>query len=148
LLGAGWEVYRRLPVDHENAALFEEASDPARETKLEIVLRRIPDNNEQLSIPIEIFSVDVASLQRELPAGKQTTEQLDAYLKRRMGQPVKAQLDERGQTTVKLRQGQWWIHARLSGTRELTWQLPINVAGRSQTVELTAENAYTRTKTF
>jgi hypothetical protein len=128
--------------------LFEDGGDPARETDLEIVLRRIPDNNERLSIPIEIFSVDVASIQRELPAGKQTNEQLDAYVRRRIGQPVKAQLDERGQTVVKLRQGQWWIHARLSGAHELTWQLPINVAGRAQTVELTSENAYTRAKTF
>ncbi|HVG38257.1 MAG TPA: hypothetical protein VM870_03150 [Pyrinomonadaceae bacterium] len=151
LFGAGWGIYRRLPVD-DGASLFEaNEAGAARETELVIMLRRAPNvtgGDSSLAIPVEIYSVDVAEVQRELVPGRQTAEQLDAFVKRRMGQPVKTRLDERGQAIVRIRPGKWWVHATLAGPPELGWQLPISVAGRTQTVELTAENAYTRAKTF
>ena len=61
---------------------------------------------------------------------------------------VEARLDEHGQATVKLAPGKWWIHATLIGAQNTEWHLPINVAGRQQTIELTPENAYARTKSF
>ncbi len=72
---------------------------------------------------------------------------------RRMGerQPLAAELDERGETTLAVPPGKWWVHATLSergGAEEVTWRLPVNVSGREATVELTPENAYTRAKSF
>jgi len=36
----------------------------------------------------------------------------------------------------------------LSGDEELEWRLPIKVSGRKQTVELTSQNIYARTRSF
>jgi hypothetical protein len=61
---------------------------------------------------------------------------------------VRARLDERGQAIVSVRPGRWWIHALLSGSQNVEWRLPVNVAGRQQTIELTSGNIYARTKSF
>jgi hypothetical protein len=61
---------------------------------------------------------------------------------------VSAKLDKQGQTSVVVSQGSWWLHAQLTGEENLEWRLPLNVAGRKQTVELTSQNVYTRTKSF
>ncbi len=69
----------------------------------------------------------------------------------RMGkrQPLTARFDERGETTISVPPGKWWVHAILPGAKEeLTWYLPVNVSGRERIVELTTENAYTRAKSF
>ena len=62
--------------------------------------------------------------------------------------PIKARLDQTGQATLTVPPGKWWIHATLAGTLNVEWRLPVNVAGRKQTAELTPENAYARTKSF
>jgi len=36
----------------------------------------------------------------------------------------------------------------LSGDENLEWRLPLNVEGSKQTVELTTQNIYTRTRSF
>jgi len=36
----------------------------------------------------------------------------------------------------------------LTSGEKIEWRLPVKVFGRGQTIELTAENAYERTKTF
>jgi hypothetical protein len=62
--------------------------------------------------------------------------------------PVRTQLDGRGQATVIVSPGRWWVHALLSGSLNVEWRLPVNVSGRQQTVELNAGNIYARTKSF
>ena len=62
--------------------------------------------------------------------------------------PVAAKLDQRGQTSVAVSPGSWWLHAQLAGEENLEWRLHLDVAGPTQTVELTAQNIYTRTKSF
>jgi hypothetical protein len=62
--------------------------------------------------------------------------------------PLEAQLNEQGQATVSVAPGRWWLHAVLVGQQNVEWRLPINVYGRRQTIQLTSENAYARTKTF
>ena len=62
--------------------------------------------------------------------------------------PVTAKLDKQGQTFVVVSKGSWWLHAQLSGEENLEWRLPIDVAGSKQFVELTAQNIYTRSRSF
>jgi hypothetical protein len=64
--------------------------------------------------------------------------------------PVRPQLDSNGRAVAKLSEGNWWIRATaaLAGGERIEWRLPIKVMGRGQTIELTSENAYERTKTF
>ena len=64
--------------------------------------------------------------------------------------PVRAQLDSNGRAVAKLSEGNWWIRATatLTSGEKIEWRLPVKAFGRGQTIELTAENAYERTKTF
>ena len=62
--------------------------------------------------------------------------------------PINARLDKQGNGTVMLAPGSWWLHATLLGDEQFEWRLPVTVVGARQTVELTPQNAYTRSKTF
>ena len=149
LVGAGWNIYRKLP-----------GGEPGRgsggvnalgETALQIVLRRAPEaSNAPLDIPVELYSIDVAAVRREYASEPRPGMRFDDFLARRMKShpPVTSRLDRSGQTTVLVVPGKWWIHALLSGEQNVEWRLPVEVAGRRQTVELTPENAYARMKSF
>jgi hypothetical protein len=145
LFGAGWTVYRRLPQEETDGARASQT------TVVRIVLRREGLDADSLAdTKIDLFSVDVAAARREFDDERRYGQRFEDFMTRRMGarQPVSARLDKDGQALVAVAPGRWWIHATLAGANELTWRLPVNVAGREQTVELTEANAYTRTKSF
>ncbi|HYG09553.1 MAG TPA: hypothetical protein VD835_06235 [Pyrinomonadaceae bacterium] len=150
LAGAGWLVYRRLPPDDTTHS----AGRQTRDTLLRIVILPRPANGGQnsaaTSTPVQLYSIDVAAAQREFLDERRPGQRFEEFIVRRMGarQPIRTQLDESGQTIVYVPPGRWWIHATQEGAQEVIWRLPINVAGREQTVELTAANAYMRTKRF
>lgn len=154
--GAGWSVYYHLPP----GAATNEASAP-RETLLRIVLFRPAEERaantttaaaKTSNISVQIYPLDVASVQREYFNERRPGVRFEDFLNRRMGarQPITARLDEGGRAVISVPQGRWWIHATLpaAGAHEVTWRLPVNVAGREQTAELTPANAYMRTKSF
>jgi hypothetical protein len=62
--------------------------------------------------------------------------------------PVNMKLDKQGQGSVMVSPGTWWLHAMLDGEEQLEWRLPVTVIGAKQIVELTPQNAYTRSKSF
>jgi hypothetical protein len=153
LAGAGWLVYRRLPLDA--AAHNPGSARQTRDTLLRIVVlpRRGDGENDDdanASTPVQLYSIDVAAAQREFLDERRPGQRFEDFIVRRMGarQPVRTQLDGSGQTIVYVPPGRWWVHATLEGAQEITWRLPVNVAGREQTVELNAANAYMRTKRF
>jgi hypothetical protein len=148
LLGAGWTIYRRLPQEESDEGYGARA---ARQTLLRIVLRRDAVGVDLVAdVPVELYSVDVAAARREFDDERRYGQRFEDFVTRRMGarQPVSTRLNGEGQTVVAVAPGRWWVHATLAGADELSWRLPVNVAGREQTVELTPENAYTRTKSF
>jgi hypothetical protein len=61
---------------------------------------------------------------------------------------IKSRLDKHGEAILNIGEGDWWIVAQLSGDNEIEWRLPVKVTGRKQSVELTADNAYGRSKVF
>jgi hypothetical protein len=143
--GAAWGVYGRLPrVGGEG----EGAAGSAAQTALRIVLRRSDASPSQLAV--QLYSVDVAAARREFEDERRYGQRFEDFVSRRMGarKPVSARLDAAGQAVVTVPHGRWWVHATLPGAPEITWRLPVNVAGREQTVELNETNALTRTKTF
>ena len=77
-------------------------------------------------------------------------KRFEDFLKERMKgrSPINARLDKQGQGSVTLAPGSWWLHATLSGDEQLEWRLPVTVSGTRQVIELTPQNAYTRSKTF
>lgn len=162
LAGAGWLVYRRLPADDAPHSLG--AAGQTRETLLRIVLVARSGSRVQSSAtddataaagaaaatPIQLYSIDVAAAQREFLDERRPGQRFEDFIVRRMGarQPIRTQLDQNGQAVVYVPPGRWWIHATQEGAQEVTWRLPVNVAGREQTIELTQANAYMRTKRF
>ena len=150
MFGAGWNVYRHLPGDGAAAMNFA-AADSGAETMLTVMLRG-DITGATVNSPIEIYPFDLVAAQREFQATPHLARQFDDFLLRRMHgiTPVKAQTDSAGRAVATLREGNWWLRATasLSGGETIEWRLPINVAGRTQTIELTMENAYERTKKF
>ena len=147
LVGAVWSIHRRAP--EGGPAAFAGAQQPA-ETMLRISIRQTEETPPTAHVPLQLYSVDVAAAQREFFDERRAGMRFEDFLARRMGgqRPITTQLDEQGQATVAVPPGRWWIHLTLSGQYELTWRLPVNVAGRERAVELTPENVYTRTKSF
>jgi hypothetical protein len=149
LFAAGWNVYRRLPADESWARA--ENYDTNANTELSLILR-----NDSAATPvntrIEIYPIDYAAAQRDYSAAVRPGKTFDDFLAQRMKGvvPVRAKFDDKGRAVAKLSLGNWWIRATatLTTSEEIEWRLPVNVLGRGQTVELTTENAYERTKKF
>jgi hypothetical protein len=82
----------------------------------------------------------------ERRAGKRFDDFLSERMKGR--KPVTARLDPQGEASLVISPGNWWLHALRSGEEDIEWRLPITISGRKQTVELTSQNVYTRTRSF
>lgn len=147
LFAAGWNVYRRLPADGSRPESF----DANANSVVTIVLRNDSAANS-INVQVEIYPLDYASAQRDFSAVLRPGKNFDDFLAQRIKGllPVRPQLDANGRAVAKLSEGNWWIRATtaLTGGERIEWRLPIKVLGRGQTVELTLENAYERTKTF
>jgi hypothetical protein len=145
LAGAGWLIYRQLPTSATD--------DPASRstTTLQIVLRQPPDSpGFALDVPISLYPVDIVAVRHEFFTEPRAGKRFEDFLKERMKgrSPINARLDKKGQSIIALPAGSWWLHATLPGDEQLEWRLPVKVTGTRQIVELTSQNAYTRSKSF
>lgn len=147
LLMAGWNVYRQLPASPTSG---DNGARSGNETSLQVILRQPSDYHGPLDVAIDLYPVDVSALQREFLSKPRAGTTFEEFLKGRMSgrTTVKGRLDKRGQATVSIEAGDWWLVAQLTGDNEIEWRLPISVSGRKQSVELTPENAYGRSKVF
>jgi hypothetical protein len=149
LFFAVWGVYRRLPRD-ENAPLGVREQPAA--TALRVVLRRpaVGSPAAGVKIPVQLYPINMAAARNEFDSEHRPGVRFEDFVTRLMGerQPISGELDEGGEAVILVPPGRWWVHATLTGSRELTWRLPVNVSGREKTVELTEENAYTRAQKF
>ncbi len=145
LVSAGWVIYRRLPTSAS------EVTSGYKTTILQIVLRQAPDSpGSGLDVAVELYPVDVIAVRHEFFMEPRAGKRFDEFLKDRMKgrSPISARLDKQGRGSVVIPPGNWWLHAKLSGDEELEWRLPVSVIGEKQMVELSSQNAYTRSKTF
>ena|ERR1043166_6300351 len=145
LVGAGWFIYRRLP---DSGA---EARSSQQTTTLQILISQAPENaGPGLDVTVSLYPVDIIAVQHEFFTEPRPGKPFEAFLKERMRgrTPVNTHLDKQGQGSVMLAPGSWWLHATLSGDEQLEWRLPVTVTGAKQVIELTPQNAYTRSKTF
>ncbi|HKU75084.1 MAG TPA: hypothetical protein VJR02_14320 [Pyrinomonadaceae bacterium] len=144
LVGAGWLIYRRLP---ESTAPV----DPSERTSLQILIKQTPDSvGQSLDVSVSLYPVDIIAVRHEFFTETRPGKRFEDFLKERMKgrAPVNARLDKQGSGSVSLAPGSWWLHATLSGDEQLEWRLPVTVTGAKQVIELTPQNAYTRSKTF
>jgi hypothetical protein len=146
LVVSGWLIYRSLP--HDPGSIPRAAN---ADTALQIVLRP-PVNNgaDALDIEVELYPFDIVAARHEYFTERRAGKRFDDFLSERMKgrAPITVKLDKQGQTFVAVGPGNWWLHAQLAGEENLEWRLPLNVAGSKQTVELTSQNIYTRTRSF
>src|SRR5215217_814380 len=145
LAGAGWWIYRRLP------ATGSEADANRQPTNLQIVIRQTPESvGPALDVAVSLYPVDIIAVRHEFFTEPPKGKRFEDFLKERMKgrSPVNARLDKQGNGAVLLSPGNWWLHATLSGDEQLEWRLPVTVVGSKQVIELTPQNAYTRSKTF
>jgi hypothetical protein len=146
---AGWNVYRHLPPDGSWART--EANNANVNSEMTIILRS-DSAATPVNTRIELYPIDFAAAQRDFSAAVRPGKTFDDFLAQRMKGlvPVRAQLDSSGRAVAKLSEGNWWIRATatLTSGEKIEWRLPVKVFGRGQTIELTAENAYERTKKF
>jgi hypothetical protein len=147
---AGWNIYRRLPTDDSVVPRLD-AADGRAKTQLRIVLNE-GLSNASLNSPVELYPFDLTAAQNEYQASPQLGKTFDDFLARRMHgvTPVQAPTDSHGRVVALLSSGNWWLRATAAlGTGEtLEWRLPFSVSGSAQTIELSAENAYEKTKKF
>ena len=147
LLLAGWLVYRKLPYTPPNDTTAQNAGT----TTVQIFLRRDQKNaSTAMDVPIELYPIDIVAVRHEFFAERRAGERFDDFVKQRMKgrEPINSRFDVQGQVTMSVTPGNWWIHVTLPGEEELEWRLPVSIGGRKQMIELTPQNAYTRTKTF
>ena len=146
LVGAGWLVYKKLPNDGVG-----DAATGSGQTTVEILLRPSPEMEAAaLDVPIEISPVDLVSVKQEYQAEPHTGKRFDEFRNERMrGRSlITTRLNKQGRASVAIPPGDWWVHAILSGDEDLEWRLHITITGYKQTIELTPQNAYTRSKSF
>jgi hypothetical protein len=146
LFVSGWLIYHSLPRQISS-------SPPATiaDTTLQIVLRP-PVNNgaDTLDIDVELYPFDIVAARNEYFTERRAGKRFDDFLSERMKgrAPVTAKLDKQGQAFVVVGPGSWWLHAQLAGEENIEWRVPLNITGSKQTVELTSQNIYTRSKSF
>jgi hypothetical protein len=145
IAGAGWLAYRELPVTSSDLD-----SDNRSKTNLQIVLRQPDGGGPGLDVAVSLYPVDVVAVRHEFFTEPRAGKRFEDFLKERMKgrSPVSTRLDKLGHGSITLAPGSWWLHAMLSGDEQLEWRLPVTVAGAKQVIELTPQNAYTRSKTF
>ena len=150
LVAAVWGVYARLP--HDGRSVVGASETGAGATLLRIRLRRdeIGFTVSDEKVSVQLFPINMAAARNEFDSEHRPGQRFEDFANRMMGdrQPLSADLDARGEASLAVPPGRWWIHATVNGERELTWRLPVNVSGREKSVELTPDNAYTRAKKF
>ena len=146
LSGGLWFVYQDLPHDKGPAG-----PNAAGQTTVQIVLRRSAEMRAQtLVIPVELSPIDLVAARHEYKVEPRPGKSFDQFARERMNgrREIKATLDSSGRTEVRIPHGQWWLHAVLTGEEDLEWWLQLNIQGERQTIELSLENVYTRSKSF
>jgi len=149
LFGAGWRVYRRLPSD-ATLRNVESAYGQANTRLIMMTSNGLIDAT--LNSPVELYPFDLTTIQREFQAYRRASKEFDDLLARRMQNvtPLKTPTDSKGRAVTFVSAGSWWLHATasLANGERLEWRLPLKIAGNEQTIELTTENAYERSKKF
>lgn len=145
LAGAAWLVYQRLPADGPvNARL-------ANQTAIQIALR-LPANLQgaRLDIPVEFSPVDIVAVRHEFNSEPRSGKRFDEFLKERKSGRVSVSvtLDNNGRGSANVPPGEWWVHAVAIGEEALEWRLHVKITGSEQTIDLTPENVYTRSRSF
>ena len=143
LVFAGWRIYRRLP----NESMISGTEGPPSQVTVVLNNPAIADSTR-----LELYPMDFAATQREFVINGRPGKSFEEFLAARLKtlSPTRTRFDQSGRAVARLSAGQWWLRATTTGASgELTeWRLPLTISQRVMTIELSADNAYERTKKF
>ena len=142
LVSAGALIYRGLP------AHTGETMRTGVERDLTIVVRTQASGTTR----IKLFPVDVAAIERDYKRNTRPGKSFEDFLAARLQDltPVTAETDGTGRALARVNEGNWWLVAisAFPGGEWLEWRQQLNIAQRPQTIELSSDNAYERSKKF
>src|SRR5436190_19696591 len=146
LVFAGARIYRRLPPmgAELNQTL---AAGPQRE--LTVVFNAAVPLSEAR---VRLYPIDFPATERDYLSTRRPGKSLEDFLATRLKNvtPVNVEIDSAGRGVARVTEGTWWVHAfsdRANG-ESMEWRVPLTIGERPQTVELSLENAYERSKKF
>jgi hypothetical protein len=141
----GWRIYTTLPAGSTKNVKADRGASP-----LQIVLRQPDSSVQSLDVAVNFYPVDIVAVQHEFFTEPRAGKRLEDFVKERMRgrAPVITQLDKQGHGSANLTPGNWWLHAKVSGDEDLEWRIPVTINGSKLVIELTPQNAYTRSKSF
>ena len=146
LLLAGVGIYHRLPA--ASAGAGDTAGNGAQQD-LTIILRAAISAADT---KINLYPIDFSAAERDYvmsaPAGKSFEDLLGQRLKHVT--PVSVSVDRNGRAVARVAEGNWWMHvvSALANGESIEWRMALTVSPHPQTIELTSENAYERTRKF
>jgi hypothetical protein len=146
LLVAGARIYHRLPAANDSA------DDPApngAQQDLTIIFRTAISATETR---VSLYPIDFTAAERDYVMSAHAGKTLEDLLNQRLKHvtPVSVSVDGNGHAVARLREGSWWMHAvsAMANGESMEWRMPLTISQRPQTIELTTENAYERTRKF
>ncbi len=143
LVFAGWRIYRRLP----NESLGARTDGPPAQVIVVLSNPALAGDTR-----LEIYPLDFAMTQQDFLMHARQGQAFEDFLSARLKilSPTRARFDQNGRAFAQLATGQWWLRATTANpSGELTeWRLPLTISQRAMTIELSADNAYERTKKF
>ena len=145
LILAALSIYHRLPPD---ATLPDQAAEP---TLITLALRGDPRADATpTDIEVELYPLDLTAVQREFVSERRAGVRFDDFLAKKLNgqKPVKVRIEPKGESSIRLAPGRWWLYATMPGPVTTEWRLSLNVSGRYQTVDLTPANIYARSQSF
>lgn len=146
LLTAGARIYHRLP------RAIDGADDNARrgaQQDLTIIFRTAVSAAET---KINLYPIDFSAAERDYVMNAHAGKTLEDLLGQRLKHvtPVSVSVDPNGHAVAHVSEGSWWMHAvtELATGEAMEWRMPLTISQHPQTIELTSENAYERTRKF
>jgi len=101
---------------------------------------------------VNLYPIDFAAAERDYARRAQSGKSLEDFLATRLKAvtAVKVQIDANGRGVARVGEGNWWMHAvsALNTGESMEWRVPLTIGQRPQTIELSTENAYERSKKF
>jgi hypothetical protein len=146
LAWAGSRIYRRLPA---SGVEFSQARASGPQRELTVVFNSAISLSEAR---VSLYPIDFPATERDYLTTRRSGKSLEDFLAVRLKNvtPVNVEIDKAGRGVARVTEGNWWMHAvsaRANG-ESMEWRVPLTIGQRSQTVELSLENAYERSKKF
>jgi hypothetical protein len=145
LMFAGTRIYRALPASSPGSV---ETTRGAPQDLTKVFRAAISTAQTR----VNLYPIDIAAAERDYATRGRPGKSLDDFLANRLKAvtAINVEIDGNGRGVARVGEGNWWMHAvsALNTGESMEWRMPLTIAQRPQTIELSSENAYERSKKF